>query len=504
MNRLSFEHGYPSRYWPWIGLILLLPALALDRGQGHSPDAVNGTVFDSTQPLSRANVRWRGGSRFVRTNAAGHFLIPREPGRGRLTAWKHGFLIGGCPEGEANRIELKPLPDLDREDYAWVDPAPDANLPGNCGNCHQEIFGEWQRGGHARSSSSKHFLNLYDGSDADGRPDQGPSLLKEHPDGAGVCSACHAPTLKPSSVDEYDLRKGRDPRPFLNEIHCDFCHKVREASTAEFGLSHGRYALSLLRPRSGEQLFFGPLPDVDRGEDVYSPFQRDSRFCAACHEGVVFGVPVYTTYSEWLQSPARREGKSCQSCHMKPTGRMTTVTDGGFPRHPQTLGNHVFFNGSQAEMLRSALRLEVETAHTSSGIQVRLRLKAGDVGHRIPTGFIDRQLILAVEGGEPISGPRLPPEVGLRLSGKPGRLFARTLHDFEGRAGVPFWRGDPGGIVDTRLSPDATSVSDYHFPAGTRKLTIRVLYRRFAEPLAEIKRWDDTEIEVLVREVNLE
>lgn len=465
---------------------------------------VSGSVFDSTQPLSKASVRRWGEARFTLTDALGRFQLPPRVGRDRLTAWKNGFLIGGHDDGEPNRIILRPLPERDHEDYAWVDPAPDSHRSGNCGNCHGEIFAEWSRGGHARSSSSKHFLNLYEGSDAEGHPNRGPSLLKEHPEGAGVCAACHAPTVAPSPLDEYDIRAGRDPRPLLNEIHCDFCHKVREAATSEFGLSHGRYALTLLRPPPGEQLFFGPLPDVDRGEDVYSPFQRDSRFCASCHEGIVFGVPVYTTYSEWLQSPARNEGKSCQSCHMKPTGRMKTVTDHGFPRHPRTLGNHVFFDGSQAKMLRGALRLEVETVHTANGIQVRLHLHAGEVGHRIPTGFIDRQLILAIEGAEVMAGPKLPPAVGPRLSGKPGRLFARILRDFDGREGVPFWRGDPGGIVDTRLAPGETDTSDYLFPAGTKSLRIRVLHRKFAEPLAQIKHWRDTEIEVIERVVNLE
>ena len=69
-----------------------------------------------------------------------------------------------------------------------------------------------------------------------------------------------------------------------------------------------------------KQLFFGPLDDVDRGEDAFSPLYRESRYCASCHEGIVFGVHVYSTYSEWLSSPARRAGKQCQDCHMAPTG----------------------------------------------------------------------------------------------------------------------------------------------------------------------------------------
>ena len=46
---------------------------------------------------------------------------------------------------------------------------------------------------------------------------------------------------------------------------------------------------------------------------------------ASGHEGVVFGVHVYSTYSEWLDSPARKQGRHCQDCHMKPTGTMPTA-----------------------------------------------------------------------------------------------------------------------------------------------------------------------------------
>src|SRR5207244_7472645 len=93
------------------------------------------------------------------------------------------------------------------------------------------------------------------------------------------------------------------------------------------GVTHGRYILGLLRPAEG-QLFFGPLDDVDRGEDALAPIYGESRYCASCHEGVVFGVRVYSTYSEWLDSPARREGKQCQTCHMTPTGTLTHLAPG--------------------------------------------------------------------------------------------------------------------------------------------------------------------------------
>src|SRR5205823_3540611 len=178
-------------------------------------------------------------------------------------------------------------------------------------------------------------------------------------------------------------------------VHCDYCHKVADVSNEHFGQTHGRFGLKLLRPTQG-QLFFGPLDDVDRGEDAFTPLYHDSRYCASCHEGTVFGVPVYSTYSEWLESPARQQGRSCQSCHMAPTGALTNLAPGkgGIERDPATLANHRFFAGSQQEMLRRCLHVTIEVASSGAGVRADVEVRAEQVGHRVPTGFVDRHVVL--------------------------------------------------------------------------------------------------------------
>src|SRR5262249_4814058 len=145
----------------------------------------------------------------------------------------------------------------------------------NCGNCHAEIYREWSASGHARSTTNRRFLNLYDGTDWHGRPDVGWNLRADHPDGVGVCNACHAPT----TGFDTDLRSERGPA--AHGVHCDYCHKVADVDTNNLGLTHGRYGMRLLRPTRG-QLFFGSLDDVDRGEDTFAPLYGESRYCAAC------------------------------------------------------------------------------------------------------------------------------------------------------------------------------------------------------------------------------
>jgi hypothetical protein len=482
----------------WL-VLLLLAALGLALGllsRRPPPPLLAGQVRDVDGPVAAARVRYKGTAQSTHTDHAGRFVLPRSSNR--VTAWKEGYFIAG---GRSPLLHLEPLPHDDHEHYAWVDPTPHPGDEQRCGNCHRQTWREWSVGGHARSATSKHFRNLYDGSDWHGAQ-AGWSLLAEYPDGAGVCSSCHAPTVRDDDPALFDLRKAGGVDAL--GVHCDYCHKVAGAGDGPVGLAHGRFALRLLRPRTG-QLFFGPLDDVDRGEDTFSPFQRDSRFCASCHEGVVFGVPVYTTYSEWRDSPARRAGRHCQHCHMKPTGTLHNVAPGhgGIDRDPNTLGNHVFWDGSQLAMLRRCLKVDVETSRQDNGVAVVVRLTARGVGHRVPTGFVDRQVLLVVDALDqagravPLAcGPTLPPAAGPILAGHPGRLYARLLKDEAGRSPVPFWRALPDP-VDTRLVPEQADVRRFLFAPPARRVRVRVLHRRFWAETARGKRWPDSDLVVV-------
>src|SRR5207245_1354692 len=374
----------------------------------------------------------------------------------------------------------------------------------NCGNCHGEIYREWERSGHARSATNRRFLNLYEGTDWGGKRNIGWSLLGERPEGSGVCTACHAPTMPLENSDYFDIRKAAGVA--ARGVHCDYCHKIADVGDGKIGLTHGRFNLNLLRPNEG-QLFFGPLDDVDRGEDAFAPLYRDSKYCASCHEGTVFGVHVYSTYSEWLDSPARKEGKQCQTCHTAATGKMTNIApgNGGIERNPKTLGNHLFFAGSQAEMLRRCLKLSATAKRDGNAIRAAVELHAEEVGHRVPTGFIDRNLVLLVEGldsdGKPIAaseGPVLPSLAGKMLAGKPGRLYAKLLKDDNGRSPAPFWRADSEPI-DSRLVPGRPDRLAFMFPANVARLRVRLLFLRFWPAVTERKNLPTDDVPIAAR-----
>jgi hypothetical protein len=421
------------------------------------------------------------------------------------------FLFASCSFDRPPDIPQQAKgPARDNERYAWVRPQPDAATKDNCGNCHAEIVREWDASGHASSATNRRFLNLYEGTDWQGRSNVGWNLLADHPDGSGVCTACHAPGVRFEDKACYDLRQvgGVD----ASGVHCDFCHKVRDVSTTDFGLTHGRFALEFARPTKG-QIFFGPFADMTRAEDVYSPIFRDSRFCAACHEGTVFGVHVYSSYSEWLDSAAQRQGKSCQTCHMAPTGAMRNMAPGhgGKERDPSTLGNHLFFAKNHLEMLRSCLKLAVRLDHACGDAKVTVRLSADEVGHQVPTGFVDRNIVLALEAfdqdGKPLvptTGQRLLPQIaGKGFAGLAGRLYAKRLKDFDGHEPVPFWRADPQ-FSDERLVPSKPDEFAVRYAGQVRNVRVRLVHRRFWPEVATIKNWPDDSLVVWDRTLTAE
>ena len=134
--------------------------------------------------------------------------------------------------------------------------------------------------------------------------------------------------------------------------------------------------------------------------------------------------------------------------------------------------------------MRRSLDLAVDVERRPSNVDVSLRLEARDVGHRVPTGFIDRQLIAVVEafdsGGQPVDlqeGGRLTVAAGSELTAKAGQMFARLLTDADGNSLAPFWRAGTS-VIDTRLSPQEPVDASFRFSADAARVRVRLIYRR--------------------------
>ena len=75
--------------------------------------------------------------------------------------------------------------------------------------------------------------------------------------------------------------------------------------------------------------------------------------------------------------------------------------------------------------LRRCLSLTASAERSKDVVSVRIAVRAAGVGHRVPTGFVDRNLVLVVHAadakGKPVpllGGPKLPAAAGQAVAGR--------------------------------------------------------------------------------------
>src|SRR5262249_7583181 len=130
-------------------------------------------------------------------------------------------------------------------------------------------------------------------------------------------------------------------------------------------------------------------------------------------------------------------------------------------------------------MVRRCLSVRVSL----QGNRVDVEVRADDVGHRVPTGFIDRHLLLTVEawdaGKKPVPltvGPKLP-RAAADLANVPGKLYGKWFPVGGRDSPLPFWlaHDDP---VDTRLHPGKMDFAGFVFVQPVANVRVRLIYRR--------------------------
>jgi hypothetical protein len=473
-------------------------AAASSTGRGDQRH-LTGTVVGVQGPLADATVRWQGDDSSVLTDADGRFSLPWPAKARRITASALGHYVGSrAVEDGSALIILDPIPTCDAEDYEWVDPSPQSMSADRCSLCHDRIYREWRSSAHARAGSNPRLLSLIEGTGDDGKPQPRPSLRRDHPHGVAVCNACHAPTLE-TNDPHWETLATRQVTA-LNGVHCDFCHKVQAVDTSGIGLTHGRYALKLLRPDARRQVVFGPHDDANRGDSVPSPWYRRSEYCASCHEGTVFGVKAYSTFSEWRGSPAAARGVQCQECHMAAASDVTNMAPGhgGIARLSSSLSDHSL-RGPASRTYGNSLFVSLATTRSQRCVRVLVSFDASLVGHGVPTGFIDKHLILVVEAFDEsgrsvpqLDGPQVPEYAGESLAGRAGELFGRVLTGSHGERPELFWNPIVQEL-DTRILPTAPRKVDVAFDLTATRLRILLLHRRAWERTRLANRWaDDT------------
>ncbi len=501
---------------------------------------ISGTVRGvDGAPISRAVVRVQATESSTQTRSDGTFVlnVPAD-WKGALSAWAPGYYIGGIQwtgGDEESVIELRPLPDGDNPSYQWASPHPArwwttivpamqrvfsqkgdvGSRDEECGGCHAAaIYPQWLEDAHSRSARNPVFSAFYGGADVDGTRPHGPGFRLDFPDNVGDCAACHAPRqalanpfgTDMDAVDAYDMS-------------CDFCHKVRAVTLHPEGGYPGILSIALNRPAAGQQVIYGPFDDVIRGHDTYSPLHRSSSFCAPCHSGRFWGVPIYSEFDEWQASDYANEGIACQNCHMPPDGstaRIAPQRHGGVARNPQRIASHRQRGVTDVGFMKTAVEVTLTTSWVEDGRMLDTTVSVRNVGagHHFPSGVPMRHAILVVDAFDAdgvrlvqTGGPTVPLWCGTgdvavgNLGGLPGKAYVKLLEDVQRayRSGearqevpAPHWR-QVSIVADTRLPAKQEDRITIRFAAPPPqalpvRLRVRMIYRRSFKTWIDAKR----------------
>lgn len=478
--------------------------------------AVSGVVTrQDGQPAAGAWVRVRTTSNLTFAAADGSFTLSGlEVGEVvTVTAWipgyKTGWAVATAP-AENLAILVRPYDTRDDSSYAWnTSYADPANPVLGCGHCMSPSFDEWQHTAHAASGTNPRFFSLYNGTDLTGTVTLAPGYRLDFPGTAGNCATCHAPGAAydaPFTTDMNTLG------PVEREgVFCEFCHKVgavylNPATGRPYDNAPGTISMRLYRPFPGDQLFLGSLDDITRRVS-YLPLEKQSQFCAPCHQFSFWGTPIYQSFREWQESAYPAQGIECQTCHMPPGSSPYFVLPekGGLARDPARLASHLDLGIKDPAFMQSSLAMSVETQAINEHLVVRVKLENIGAGHHFPTDHPGRHLILTVRARDPkgfplaqISGETVPPYGGAQAS-LPGKLYAKILRDaLTGTFPVVSYWKQTFIDRDNRIPALGWDSSVYAFalPARGGRITVQVevLFRRTFQGEMDRRGWQEADI----------
>ncbi len=495
-----------------VGILVVLSAWQLST-LAQPAGVVEGVVVDADGPVAGAVVRQQTTTTRTASAADGTFRLAGLP-EGitvTVTAWAEGYWPSGVevvPPWSAVTLTLLRHPAGDNVDYPWLTSMPAPDDPIGCGHC-MVAYPQWVDNAHAGSATNPRFLSLYNGTDLSGTLHLGGGYKDDFPGTAGNCATCHAPgeaVHQPFKADMSELTGVE-----AEGVFCDFCHKVSDvylnpATGLPYPNMPGVQSMQLNRPPTDTHMFYGPFDDVTRRVS-YLELEKESQFCAPCHQFSFWGTPIYESFDEWLQSPYPDQGIECQTCHMAPTGVDYFVfpEKGGLIRHPDTIASHLQPGASDVALLQNTVSMTLAVEQVAGHVQVTVVITNTDAGHHVPTDFPGRHMILTVaaldgEGGalSRRAGPTVP-DWGGAQAGRPGRAFAKLLRDATTGEWpvVSYWK--PSFIVgDNRIPAMGSDVSVYTFSApsagGPVTVTAELRFRRIFQSVADARDWDKPDI----------
>ncbi|MBF0614961.1 MAG: cytochrome c family protein [Magnetococcales bacterium] len=401
---------------------------------------------------------------------------------GVALGWMGMLMISGTlwasdtPPAESERPPLKHVPSA------------------NCGECHQEIYAQWQGSMHAKSTALTDPIHGAVYRMEAGDPSE-EGVTHKVTGTFPVCLQCHAP------IAARDKTTKLDAKPMYSEgVNCVACHTMtafkgvlNEEGKPQLGAGAYEYSKdSLIGP---EGAFNGKQPVVAPGggkepkvnafpHRAKSELFKSSDICLGCHQLMVNPqkVPVCTIGDQLLGKEVvetKVKGKvvkesrevvapTCQSCHMPVLN--------GFASH-EILGGH------DPEKVRKSIALNVGAKESGGKVEATVILK-NTLLHTMPSSAPFRNLVLKVtalnDKGEVIwSNFKENPD-----KEDPQAFMILKLLNNDNQPVMPPQATKLG--PDSRLKPGERRVLNYAIPAaGVKTVRAELFYNLITRPMAE-------------------
>jgi hypothetical protein len=307
-----------------------------------------------------------------------------------------------------------------------------------CGECHQEIYQEWQLSMHARATSLKDplFNGMY-------------QLAIKETEGKlkTKCVVCHSPMSTVINTIDMDHNFNQEG------VTCQFCHATTHINGYQ-SAKNMELELDTVYSHHSD-------PDNSAHPSARREFFNKSDLCLPCHAVMKNpkDIDVCATGAEWKTFYETTQ-KTCQDCHM-----------------PSLNGykSHLFAGTHRTNLLNNSI--EMNLSHVDSSRQLIITLTNIGAGHAIPTGTPLRMVMLKVEAYDSIGEVVWENwKVNPIKENKTG-LFMKILADAEGNGPVPPWRATQT-IFEERLMPGKSTPVIYELPdADIYDIEAKLLYR---------------------------
>ena len=265
--------------------------------------------------------------------------------------------------------------------------------PADCGQCHADVFAQWQTSRHAHAFSPGLVAQILDMDAAE----------------TGECLQCHAPLAEQRQAFEAARARG-------------MAHLSDEQGIAAAGNScggcHLRHNHRFGPPKRGTGITGPSALQAPHGGVFRTAAFEQAEFCSGCHQfsadAAVNGKPLENTYAEWRASPQAAQGIVCQTCHMPDRA-------------------HLWRGIHDPGMVASGLTPRI----TADADKVRFELTNSGIGHAFPSYTVPTVVMN---------------EVALNADGSP-RLETLRSHMIARRVHYDYGSGAWSELSDTRLLP---------------------------------------------------